>query len=104
MLQGQVGTKANLGERGYRYERYRPEQTLLYQLVEEYYSAFVAQLAAQGTELPEYVYREFEDYLECGVLSMASCGFAVTPVMPNTSWPSVANVVAFAPAVGHGGW
>ena len=68
MLQWQAGTEANLGERGYRYERHRPEQTLLYQLVEEYYPAFVAQLAAQGTELPEYVQREFEDYLKCGRL------------------------------------
>jgi hypothetical protein len=68
MLQLQAGTEANLGESGYRYERHRPEQTLLYQLVEEYYPAFVAQLAAQGTELPEYVRREFEDYLKCGRL------------------------------------
>ena len=68
MLQWQAGTEANLGERGYRYERHRPEQTLLYQLVEQYYPAFVAQLAAQGTELPEYVRREFEDYLKCGRL------------------------------------
>jgi len=60
MLQLQVGTEANLGESGYRYERHRPGQTLLYQLVEEYYPAFVVQLAAQGTELPEYVRREFE--------------------------------------------
>jgi hypothetical protein len=57
-----------LGERGDRYERHRPEQTLLYQLVEQYYPAFVAQLAAQGTELPEYVRRECEDYLKCGRL------------------------------------
>jgi hypothetical protein len=66
MLQGQAGTETHLGERGYRYERRRPEQTLLYQLVEAYYLAFVAQLASQGTELPEYVRREFEDYLKYG--------------------------------------
>jgi hypothetical protein len=68
MLQCQAGTEAHLGERGYRYERHRAEQTLLYQLVEQYYPAFVAQLVAQGTELPEYVRREFEDYLKCGRL------------------------------------
>ena len=45
----QAGTEAHLGENGYRYERHRPEQTLLYQLVEAYYPAFVAQLAAQRT-------------------------------------------------------
>jgi hypothetical protein len=40
MLQGQAGTEAHLGERNYRYERHRPEQTLLYQPVEAYYPAF----------------------------------------------------------------
>ena len=34
------------------YERHRPERTLLYQLVEAYYPAFLSQLAAQGTGLP----------------------------------------------------
>ncbi len=68
MLQLQASTEANLGESGYGYERHRPEQTLLYQLVDAYYPAFVAQLAAQGTHLPEYVQREFEDYLKCGRL------------------------------------
>lgn len=51
-----------------RYQRHRPEQTLLYQLVEEYYPAFTAHLAEQGGELPNYVHREFEDYLKCGRL------------------------------------
>ncbi len=41
---------------------------MLYQLVEEYYPAFVVQLAAQGTELLEYVRWEFEDYLKFGRL------------------------------------
>ena len=68
MGQFQAGTEANLGERSYRYERHRPEQTLLYQLEKACYSAFVAQLAAQNTELPEYVRRKFEDYLKCGRL------------------------------------
>lgn len=42
------------------YQRHRPETTLLYQLVEEYYPAFAAQMAAQGTLLPKYVQRKFE--------------------------------------------
>jgi hypothetical protein len=45
------------------YKRHRPQRTPLYRLVEEYYPAFASQLAEQGTELPEYVQREFEDYL-----------------------------------------
>ena len=51
-----------------RYQRHRPEQTLLYRIVEEYYPAFAAHLAMQSRELPDYVHREFEDYLKCGRL------------------------------------
>jgi hypothetical protein len=50
------------------YQRHRPEQTLLYRIVDEYYPAFVAHLGEQGRELPGYVQREFEDYLKCGRL------------------------------------
>jgi len=50
------------------YERHRPEQTLLYQLVQEYYPAFKAHLEAQSSGLPRYVEKEFEDYLKCGRL------------------------------------
>ncbi|MFQ5433552.1 MAG: IS91 family transposase [Anaerolineae bacterium] len=51
-----------------RYQHYRPEQTLLYQIIDEYYPVFAAHLAEQGRELPDYVHREFEDYLKCGRL------------------------------------
>ncbi len=51
-----------------RYRRHRPEQTLLYQIVDEYYPAFAAFMAEQGRELPGYVRREFEDFLQCGRL------------------------------------
>ena len=50
------------------YVRHRPEHTLLYQLVQEYYPAFKAHLAAQGKALPGYVEQAFEDFLECGRL------------------------------------
>ena len=46
--------------------RFRPERTLLYQIVEEYYPAFKEHVAAQGTALPGYVEQEFEEYLKCG--------------------------------------
>lgn len=51
-----------------RYQRHRPEQTLLYQIVEQHYPAFTAHLAERDRELPGYVQREFEDYLRCGRL------------------------------------
>ena len=51
-----------------RYQRHRPEQTLLYRIVEEYYPQFVDLMARQGRPLPDYVQQEFEDYLRCGRL------------------------------------
>ena len=68
MLQLPAGREASQGEGGVRYERHRPEGTLLYQLVEEYYPVFEAQWAAEGKVSPDYVRREFEDYLKCGRL------------------------------------
>jgi len=38
-----------------RYQRHRPEQTLLYRIVEQHYSAFTAHLAVQGRVVPGYV-------------------------------------------------
>ena len=63
-----AGRESNSRVGASRYERHRPERILLYQLIQEYYPALQAQLAVQGTELPAYVQREFEVYLECGRL------------------------------------
>ena len=68
MLQLPAGREASQEGGAVEYERHRPERTLLYQLVEEYYPAFKVQWAAEGKELPDYVQREFEDYLKCGCL------------------------------------
>ena len=51
-----------------RYERHRPEQTLLYQIVDKHYPDFLAQLAAEGKFLPDHVQQEFVDFLKCGLL------------------------------------
>ena len=50
------------------YDRHRPEQTLLYQIVEAHYPALLEQLGHQGKCLPVHVRREFEAYLKCGRL------------------------------------
>jgi ribosomal protein S27E len=60
--------KAGQGNSDWIYRRRRPEQTLLYRLVEEHYPRLLGLLAAQGRWLPEYVQREFEDFLKCGRL------------------------------------
>ena len=68
MLPLPAGWEVSLGVAASVYERHRPERTLLYQLVEDYYPALKAHLAAQGTALPGYVEREFDEYLKCGRL------------------------------------
>jgi hypothetical protein len=68
MLPLPAGREASAGSGATRYARHRPERTLLYQLVQEYYPALKAHLAAQGRALPGYVEQEFEDYLRCGCL------------------------------------
>ena len=64
MLPLPAGREASLGVAASVYERHRPERTLLYQLVEDHYPALKAHLAAQGTALPGYVEREFDEYLK----------------------------------------
>ena len=68
MLQKPAGREASQDGGSVEYERHRPERTLLYQLIEAHYPAFETQWAAEGRVLPDYVRREFEDYLKCGRL------------------------------------
>jgi ribosomal protein S27E len=53
-----------------RYERRRPEETILHCLVREHLATFLAQLEARtGTGVPGFVKDEFEAFLECGILA-----------------------------------
>ena len=68
MLSSPAGREASPGTGAPPYVRHRPERTLLYQLVEEYYPAFKAHLGAQDMALPAHVEQEFEAYLRCARL------------------------------------
>ena len=59
-------TATNEGARPY--ERHRPENTLPYQIIDEYYPHFLALMEQQGCSIPLYVQSEFDDYLQCGRL------------------------------------
>ena len=50
------------------YVRHRPETTLRYQIIDEYWPGFQAGLASQDQYLPAYITREFDAYLKCGRL------------------------------------
>jgi hypothetical protein len=52
------------------YERRRPEETVLYRLVQEHLETFLAQVEAEtGASLPEFIQEEFDAFLECGILA-----------------------------------
>ena len=52
------------------YERRRPEETTLYQVVQDHVETFFAQVEQEtGTGLPQFVKDEFEAFLECGILA-----------------------------------
>ena len=51
-----------------RYERHRPEATLLYELVAQHYPDFIETLEREGRSLPSHVQQEFDAYLKCGRL------------------------------------
>lgn len=57
------------------YERRRPEESLLYQLVEQHWPTF-RERAEQAGGLPKFVVDEFEAYLRCGILEHGFAHFA----------------------------
>ena len=69
-----AGREAGLGEGAHRYERHRPEQTLLYRLVEQHYPAFVAELAAAGGKCPPTLRGNSRTTSSADAWSTVSCG------------------------------
>ncbi len=52
---------------GLVYDRRKPETTLLYRTLQAHWLQFVAEIEADGGELPAFVRDEFEAYLRCGI-------------------------------------
>ena len=53
-----------------RYERRLPEETTLYQVIQEHLETFLAQVETEtGASLPNFVKDEFDAFLECGILA-----------------------------------
>jgi hypothetical protein len=68
MEQSSAELKASTATKRFHYARHRPEQTLLYQLVEQNYPELAELMADQGSPLPRYVRRGFDECLKCGQL------------------------------------
>jgi len=94
------------------YLRHRPETTLLYQIIQEYWPEFQAELASHGKYLPAYVTKEFDEYLKCGRLEHGflrvrcakSRHLQVSPAMMRGWWRLAVRGVASAPVVAHDAW
>lgn len=54
----------------YTYQRHQPEQTVLYKIVQENLEAFLRLVHQEyDRPLPDFVEKEFRDYLKCGILA-----------------------------------
>ena len=49
------------------YKRRRPENTPCYQIIQKHLETFIADRQAEGRPLPDYVLKEFDAYLRCGI-------------------------------------
>ena len=47
---------------------HRPEQTLLYRIIDRHYPEFLTYISDQGKPLPRHVQKEFDEFLKCGRL------------------------------------
>jgi Transposase zinc-binding domain len=66
---GEAAQRAPAGN-AVHYARRRPEESVLYQLVQEQLETFLAQVEAEtGASLPEFIKDEFDAFLECGFLA-----------------------------------
>ena len=54
-------------QENYTYVRRRPELTPCYKIVQGHLSTFIHDREIEGRPLPEYVIKEFEAYLHCGI-------------------------------------
>ena len=95
---------AETGWPGVGYCRHRPEDTLLYQVVEHYYPLFAALRAEQGRALPAFVQREFEEYLKCGRLEHGFLRVRCSECHAEKLVAFSCKRRGFAPAAVHAAW
>jgi len=54
----------------YSFQRHKPEETVLYKVIQNNWLSFQAQEEEDtGHPLPDFVIREFEEYFRCGILA-----------------------------------
>ncbi len=54
----------------FTYTRHKPEETILYQIIQNNWLSFQSQVENEtGYPLPDFVIKEFDEYLRCGILA-----------------------------------
>ena len=76
---GQATTTTAITVKEYAYSRHKPEETTLYKIVQNNWLTFQEQVEHDtGYPLPDFVKKEFNEYLRCGILAhgflRAQCG------------------------------
>jgi hypothetical protein len=80
------------------YHRHRPEQIALYAIIAEHYPRFVHKIERAGGHLPQFVRREFEDYLKCGLLEHGFMRHIHMPHPTGDPWSCKSAVLPICPA------
>ena len=65
-----LATRAVASSAAAKYERHRPEDTLLYKTIQAHWRTFLAEVSGGAEpELPRFVLEEVEAFLKCGILA-----------------------------------
>ncbi len=86
------------------YERHQPDQTLLYQLVEQHYQPSKPHSKPKVNTCLATSNKNSTTSSNVAVWSMVSCGFAARIVITSVWSPSAVNDAAFALAAVPAGW
>ncbi|MBC7741502.1 MAG: hypothetical protein H7061_04855 [Bdellovibrionaceae bacterium] len=62
--------ESNTALKQYTYVRHKPEETILYKIIQNNWLTFQSQIENDsGYSLPEFVVKEFDEHLRCGILA-----------------------------------
>ena len=67
-----AATRTAVPVASHRYQRRRPERTVLYRLVQQHLESWLAERREadpEGTPIPAWIERELRSYLSCGILA-----------------------------------
>ncbi|MEI8347698.1 MAG: hypothetical protein WCG27_09530, partial [Pseudomonadota bacterium] len=54
---------------GPTYQRRKPEETILYKVIQENVNTVFQNLEMEGRRLPYFIRKEFDAFLDCGILA-----------------------------------